>query len=387
MVMTRSQMLAEALRNNSTYNMGQNFLQQGMRQANSPGAALGNALTTYAGLLATNKAKKEANTQADTQSKQLADLLMNSGFNVPQGVDPGMAMPVIQAKANMDLAKQGQQFQQQQFAYQQDQDKQNNALQMARLNLAKQSANQETWGAPVPAQDAEGNPILVSYSNRGNVKPIDGMRPKAPALVPGRDIPLPQEVAAQKAEIAGAGKDKWETVESPDGKTYQVNMNTGERKSLPKGDQMTEGQANSATYADRVFEVNAELQNIDPAVMTDSIQHAYSMSPGGNYLMTPEYQKYTQLKRNFINAVLRKESGAVIGVEEFKSAEAQYFPQPGDSPEVIAQKAKNRATVAQGLARSAGSTYKPPVLEVSAPEPGGNTDLLSRAGWGIEEVQ
>ncbi|MBO6808452.1 hypothetical protein [Thalassospira sp.] len=77
----------------------------------------------------------------------------------------------------------------------------------------------------------------------------------------------------------------------------------------------------------------------------------------------------------------------VIGVEEFKSAEAQYFPQPGDSPEVIAQKAKNRATVAQGLARSAGSTYKPPVLEVSAPEPGGNTELLSKAGWGIEEVQ
>lgn len=108
MVMTRSQMLAEALRNNSTYNMGQNFLQQGMRQANSPGAALGNALTTYAGLLATNKAKKEANTQADTQSKQLADLLMNSGFNVPQGVDPGMAMPVIQAKANMDLVKSNQ---------------------------------------------------------------------------------------------------------------------------------------------------------------------------------------------------------------------------------------------------------------------------------------
>ena len=387
MVMTRSQMLAEALRNNSTYNMGQNFLQQGMRQANSPGAALGNALTTYAGLLATNKAKKEANTQADTQSKQLADLLMNSGFNVPSGVDPGMAMPVIQAKANMDLAKQGQQFQQQQFAYQQGQDKQNNALQMARLDLAKQNANQETWGSPTEVRGEDGNPMLVQVSNKGNMRPVEGYAPKGPELLPGRDIPLPQEVAAQKAEIAGAGKDKWETVESPDGKTYQVNMNTGERKSLPKGDQMTEGQANSATYADRVFEVNAALESMDPAVMTDTVQHAYSLSPGGNYLMTPEYQQYEQLKRNFVNAVLRKESGAVISDAEFANAEKQYFPAPGDSPEVIAQKAKNRATVAQGLARSAGSTYKPPVLEVSAPEPGGNTELLSKAGWGIEEVQ
>lgn len=385
MVQTRSQILANLLSNSPTYAMGQNFMRQGAQQAYTPGQALGNALTTYAGVLAQNKAKKEANTQADAQSKQLADLLMNSGFNVPQGVDPGMALPIIQAKANMDLAKQGQQFQQQQFAYQQDQDKQNNALQVARLDLAKQNANQETWGAPVPAQDAKGNPILVSYSNRGNVKPIEGMSPKAPALVPGRDIPLPPEVAVQKAEIAGAGRDKWETVESPDGQTYQVNMNTGERKSLPKGDQMTEGQANSATYADRVFEVNAALESMDPAVMTDTVQHAYSLSPGGNYLMTPEYQQYEQLKRNFVNAVLRKESGAVISDAEFANAEKQYFPAPGDSPEVIAQKAKNRAVVAQGLARSAGSTYKPPVLEVSAP--GGNTELLSKAGWGIEEVQ
>ncbi|WP_417814050.1 hypothetical protein [Thalassospira alkalitolerans] len=385
--MTRAQMLAQALQNNTGYQMGQGFMQQGMQRAYSPGQAIGNAMNTALGLYATKKARGEAEKTADTQSQQLAKLLTSSGFNVPQGVDPGMALPIIQAKSNMDLAKQGQQFQQDQFKYRQGQDAQSNQFQQDRLDLAKQNANQESWNAPMEVRGPDGNPMLIQTSNLGNQRPVEGYGPKGPLQVPGRDIPLPLEVAAQKAEIAGAGKDKWETVEGPDGKTYQVNMNTNERKALPKGDQMTEGQSNSATYADRVFEVNAALENFDPALMTDTVQHAYSKSPGGNYLMTPEYQQYTQLKRNFVNAVLRKESGAVISDAEFANAEQQYFPQPGDSDEVIAQKAKNRATVAQGLARSAGSSYKPPILEVEAPAQRGKTDLLSKAGWGIEEVQ
>jgi len=36
--------------------------------------------------------------------------------------------------------------------------------------------------------------------------------------------------------------------------------------------------------------------------------------------------------------VLRKESGAAIAASEFDNAEKQYFPQPGDSDQVISQK-------------------------------------------------
>jgi hypothetical protein len=74
----------------------------------------------------------------------------------------------------------------------------------------------------------------------------------------------------------------------------------------------------------------------------------------GNYMISKEYQQYSQAKRNFINSILRQESGAAIGKDEFANAEQQYFPQPGEGPEVIAQKAANRRRVIEGLQVAAG---------------------------------
>ena len=76
--------------------------------------------------------------------------------------------------------------------------------------------------------------------------------------------------------------------------------------------------------------------------------------PFGNFLRTSEGQRYDQAKRDFINAILRPASGAVIGESEFASAEKQYFPQPGDTPEVIAQKRQNRQTAIMGLKVASG---------------------------------
>lgn len=63
----------------------------------------------------------------------------------------------------------------------------------------------------------------------------------------------------------------------------------------------------------------------------------------------PEAQKFDQAKRNFVNSILRKESGAVISSEEFANAEKQYFPQPGDTAEVLKQKALNRKLAVDGI--------------------------------------
>ena len=55
-----------------------------------------------------------------------------------------------------------------------------------------------------------------------------------------------------------------------------------------------------------------------------------------------KFKQIEQAQRDFINAVLRRESGAVIGEQEFENARLQYFPQPGDTPKVVEQKQKNR---------------------------------------------
>lgn len=83
-----------------------------------------------------------------------------------------------------------------------------------------------------------------------------------------------------------------------------------------------------------------------------------------NFLQTPEMQQQKQAERNFVNATLRRESGAAIAPDEFASAELQYFPRAGDSPEVIAQKKRNREQqVAMMKAEAAGAWDKIKLVE------------------------
>jgi hypothetical protein len=55
-----------------------------------------------------------------------------------------------------------------------------------------------------------------------------------------------------------------------------------------------------------------------------------------------KFKQIEQAQRDFINAALRRESGAAIAESEFENARLQYFPQPGDTAEVVKQKQKNR---------------------------------------------
>lgn len=64
-----------------------------------------------------------------------------------------------------------------------------------------------------------------------------------------------------------------------------------------------------------------------------------------------------QAERNFVNAVLRRESGSAISPSEFSSAEKQYFPRAGDPPEVLKQKAENRALAIQGMQSESGPAW------------------------------
>jgi len=71
-------------------------------------------------------------------------------------------------------------------------------------------------------------------------------------------------------------------------------------------------------------------------------------------------QSYMQAARNFINAQMRRESGATIAAHEFENANKQYLPLPGDSEETSRQKAANRQYVTDTMVRSAGAAYEAP---------------------------
>ena len=139
----------------------------------------------------------------------------------------------------------------------------------------------------------------------------------------------------------------------------------------PAATKLTEGQSKATGFFARSDEANKLMSELE--MEGTELRNVFSGAlPFGNYMRTPEGQKYDQAKRNFINAILRQESGAVIGPSEFASAELQYFPQPGDSPEVIAQKKANRETAVNALKVAAGPGAE--VIGAPAPTSGGVTD-------------
>ncbi len=84
-----------------------------------------------------------------------------------------------------------------------------------------------------------------------------------------------------------------------------------------------------------------------------------ALEAGANVALSGNSQKAEQAQRDFINAILRLESGAAIGKDEFDNARKQYFPQPGDGADVKRQKAENRKLAVQGLLGNAGNAVIP----------------------------
>jgi hypothetical protein len=83
----------------------------------------------------------------------------------------------------------------------------------------------------------------------------------------------------------------------------------------------------------------------------------------GNYLenigSSTQQQLYKNAQENWVRANLRKESGAVIGVDEMKDEIRTYFPQPGEKPEKIAQKQLLRQVTQNAMKTAAGTSYVP----------------------------
>jgi hypothetical protein len=130
------------------------------------------------------------------------------------------------------------------------------------------------------------------------------------------------------------------------------------------GNKTTEAQSKDATYAERMH--SAERIFREPGVVEAALsvpQRTMGAIPGaGNFMVSKEYQKFDQAQRNFINATLRRESGAVISDDEFANAKLQYFPQPGDGTEKLAQKQQNRIDAIKGISSGASSRYRVPYL-------------------------
>lgn len=116
----------------------------------------------------------------------------------------------------------------------------------------------------------------------------------------------------------------------------------------------TEFSKKSYGFGVRMAEAEDSIKAIEDLYKTSGTTSEFISTILPSFLQSAERQKFEQAKRNFVNSVLRNESGAVIAESEFKNADKQYFPQPWDTPEVLEQKRRNRETAASNMFSSAG---------------------------------
>ena len=174
-----------------------------------------------------------------------------------------------------------------------------------------------------------------------------------------------EQIGKAKEAMQGGGmKPTWDanaggyvyapSAENPQGKFVPVAGFTPPQKPL------TEYQGQSVMFGTRAADAHNLLNSLEDTISTPGLKTAQALEnipligAAAHSMLTPEQQQVDQAQRNFVNAVLRRESGATISPTEFDNAKKQYFPQAGDSPAVIEQKRKSREMVINGFARGAG---------------------------------
>jgi len=146
-------------------------------------------------------------------------------------------------------------------------------------------------------------------------------------------------------------------------------LNTITRENKPP----TAAERRSLTFFERAANAAEALDSMEADMAGKGLfgQAWYSLAP--NVLQPTDNQKYRQAQRAFTEARLRKDSGATIKDDEYAADAKTYFPQPGDSKEVLAQKKQGREAILKGLYQEAGRAARELNIEFPAaggPKPG-----------------
>lgn len=242
--------------------------------------------------------------------------------------------------------------------------------------LAFQREQEKRLGAPKPPEPFTLSPGQKRFGPDG--QPIADVPVAPPTPVPGRDVPFPDDVAAQRAAMAAAGR-------APDTPSwYQMKSIELREKELERRSSPTQGRPNA--FENRAFgfymranDAVEALEQKDPAdPNAKSVEEVIAgmglagqtrLSYAPNFMQSDEGQLYNQAQRQFTEARLRKDSGAAIPEHEFENDKKTYFARPGDNKETLARKKNARRNILNALKAEAGRAYKQSLGEDAASAP------------------
>jgi hypothetical protein len=195
--------------------------------------------------------------------------------------------------------------------------------------LNKQEGVTVNYGAPMAALDAQGNPVFIQPSKTGG----------APAVIPGF---------------------------------------------TPEGKPPTEAQAKSGAFGSQMQTASNEFERLqkegfDPTSVGAQVSTALAGTPL-TALADPKAQQANQAQQQWAEAYLRFKTGAAATEGEVIRNMRTFFPQIGDKPEVIAQKARMRKQAEQDVLSTA--KQKPQAKQPAQTAPAGRSraDILKQYG-------
>jgi hypothetical protein len=370
------------------------------------------------------------------RQRQLANLLTGQAFNQPQGqvisghyVKPSalqQALPMINAgigaltNANLDTkqtelaaALRGQKAE----AYTKFQTLMSNpATRGEAMNYAASNQYLQPLAAELMKGMKLGEGEKFVMPNLGGGAPVElatgGAKYHAPIQIDTgtaieiRDPLDPTKVLQRlpKSQMPTAGQ----VLETENGPML-VNTRTAQAQPIMAGGQalvggkpLTESQGNATAFGMRMKESNQLINDLEKKGVTNTgvirstiggiagmtpfigeklqqgVQSGMNVFPSALGGPSAEQQQVDAARKNFITAVLRKESGAAISPSEFYNESQKYFPQPGDSDAVIAQKRHARDTAIKAMEIQAGPG-KRQIEQTNLP--------IENNGWSVKAVK
>ena len=241
----------------------------------------------------------------------------------------------------------------------------------------------------------------------GTVKEVasGGEKPRSPVSVGNYLIdPVTGKVIFQAPEKPTAGQ----VVERDDG-TFLIDTRTGQARPVlgqggkpleGGGKPLTETQSNAVAFGARAIAANKIATDLEKQGVTNtgvirsvvggivgqapivgekleqSVRSAFNPVPSVLGGPSGEQQQVDQARRNFISAVLRKESGAAIAPSEYANEEKKYFPQIGDTQKTIDQKQEARRLAIKALEAQAGPSGTRQINKITNEMTGGADNVV-----------
>ena len=206
------------------------------------------------------------------------------------------------------------------------------------------------------------------YAAGGNYTPGAGA---APAPVRGA-VTMPNgEVVTPPPGLNQAGRKAWTNHIA----TTAAKVAAGE---------MTQEQGNSNLFAGKMeiaknmLDPETEKKGLDP--VWNRVER-YGGWAGNTFALPNDYKQYQTAKDAFLNAFLRRVSGATVHDAEYYREEKVYFPQPGDDAKRIEYKRQLRDDAIMRMKQQVGPGYKSPPM-LSKDDAGGGGAASGTVKWG-----